>query len=312
MIHVIVNPSSAAASDSRAWSRIEAAVRAEHDIVVHHTAGPGDGSRIAAGLVSEGRTTIVVVVGGDGSLHDVVNGLLETPSTAPLPTLVVWPSGSGNDFARSLGAHPSLDALLAALRGSATRLVDAWQVSWPGGNRWFVNVASFGLTARAVELATWPGVRVSPGRYVAGAIRALWRGADFSVRLSLDQAPMAAAHLAAGVLANGSWFGAGMPIAPGAVLDDGRLDCISARAASRPRLLGLLARVVTGRHLASPLVARQRVSSLVLEWQGDLPFEMDGETVRVASPVEVRCTPGALRVSTGSSTTPGASGSRSS
>jgi len=294
VIHVIINPRAAAGRAARTWQRVEAQVRARHEIRVHGTESGGDGVRLAAEAVRAAATAIVVV-GGDGSLHEVVNGLLGALDGTPGPTLILWPSGSGNDFARSLGVRPSWDGLRAGLYGSTTRQVDAWQARWPGGTRWFINAASFGLTARAVALATWPGVRVTAGRYVAGAIRSVWRGADYEVRLSLDQAPLAAQRLAAGVLANGAWFGAGMPIAPGAALGDGQLDLVLACATTRPRLLGLLARVVAGRHCTSPLVSRRSVSSLTLEWRGELPFEMDGETVQVASPLEVRCAHGALR-----------------
>jgi diacylglycerol kinase (ATP) len=268
---------------------------AGHSIVVHATSGRGEGARIARTLAGEGKAATVVVVGGDGSLNEVINGLLTADSPAGLPSVAICPVGSGNDFARSLGVRAGPKGLVRLLSQPDTRSVDAWKVSWPTGEQWFVNVASFGFTGRAAAIIDQRGKRFRGLSYVYGAMLALANHRDREVRLTCDAEPGAARLVGAGVLANAPWFGSAMHVAPGADTGDGKLDLILVQGAGRLRLLGLLAGVFTGRHLRSPTVSRRLVSKVTLDWAGPLPFETDGEPIAVTPPVTVSCRPGALR-----------------
>jgi YegS/Rv2252/BmrU family lipid kinase len=268
---------------------------AGHTVVVHATSGRGDGARIARTLAGEGEAATVVVVGGDGSLNEVVNGLLTADSRAGLPSVAICPVGSGNDFARSLGIRAGPKGLTRLLSHPVTQSIDAWKVAWPTGRQWFVNVASFGFTGRAAAIIDQRGKRFRGLSYVYGAMLALANHRDREVLLSSDSEPGAALLVGAGVLANAPWFGSAMHVAPGADTGDGRLDLILVQGAGRLRLLGLLAGVFTGRHLRSPTVTRRLVGEVRLDWVGQLPFETDGEPVTVTPPVTVTGRPGALR-----------------
>lgn len=228
------------------------------------------------------------MAGGDGSVNEVVNGLLEHgPLDAPLPALAIFPVGSGNDFARYLGIRRGGAGLVRLLAAGEKEPVDAWCLTWPGGRRWFVNVASFGFTAAAAGIIDRRGKRFGTASYLSGALLALARHRDCEVRLRLNGDPWRSVRLGAGVLANAPWFGAGMQVAPGAHPGDGCLDLLTVQGAGRLRLLGLLAAVFTGRHVRSQTVARRLVSRVALDWHGALPFEADGEPVAVTPPVEV-------------------------
>lgn len=237
----------------------------------------------------------MVVVGGDGSLNEVVNGLMTAESQAGLPAVAICPVGSGNDFARSLGLRAGPKGLSRLLTHPATRSVDAWQISWPTGRQWFINVASFGFTGSAAAIIDQRGKRFRGLSYVYGAMLALTNHRDREVLLSADSEPGATLLVGAGVLANAPWFGSAMHVAPGADTGDGRLDLLLVQGAGRLRLLGLLAGVFAGRHLRSSTVSRRLVSAVTLDWTGELPFETDGEPITVTPPVTVSCRPGALR-----------------
>lgn len=237
----------------------------------------------------------MVVVGGDGSLNEVVNGLMTADAGSPLPSVAICPVGSGNDFARSLGIRAGPNGLTRLLSHPVTRSVDAWKVAWPAGQQWFINVASFGFTGTAAAIIDQRGKRFRGLSYVYGAMLALASHRDREVVLSADAKPGAAMLVGAGVLANAPWFGSAMHVAPGADTGDGRLDLILVQGAGRLRLLGMLAGVFAGRHLRSPTVSRRLVSEATLEWAGELPFETDGEPVPVTPPVTISCRPGALR-----------------
>lgn len=235
------------------------------------------------------------MIGGDGSLNEVVNGLLTATPRDGLPAVAICPVGSGNDFARSLGIRAGPKGLARLLDHPATRSVDAWELAWPAGRQWFVNVASFGFTGRAAAIIDRRGKRFRGLSYVYGALLALANHRDREVLLSCDAEPEVARLVGAGVLANAPWFGSAMHVAPGADTGDGRLDLLLVQGAGRLRLLGLLAGVFTGRHLRSSTVSRRLVGNVALDWVGELPFETDGEPVTVTPPVTVSCRPGALR-----------------
>ncbi|MFN2315065.1 MAG: diacylglycerol kinase family protein [Gemmatimonadales bacterium] len=292
----MLNPASGAGRAGRAWARAAVLLdSAGHRVQVHTTSGRGDGARIARSLAGEGPAAILVVVGGDGSLNEVVNGLLTADARVGLPSVAICPVGSGNDFARSLGIRAGPKGLTRLLSHPVTQAVDAWQVAWPAGQQWFVNVASFGFTGSAAAIIDRRGKRFRGLSYVYGAMLALLNHRDRRVVLSSDAEPGAELLVGAGVLANAPWFGSAMHVAPGADTGDGRLDLVLVQGAGRLRLLGLLAGVFTGRHLRSPTVSRRLVGEVALNWEGELPFETDGEPVNVTSPATISCRPGALR-----------------
>lgn len=262
---------------------------------MHETSGRGDGARIARSLAGAGASATIVVVGGDGSLNEVVNGLMGAGAAGAAPAVTVFPVGSGNDFARALGMHRGPEGLTRLLSHSVTRSVDAWEIAWPAGRHWFINVASFGFTGSAAAIIDRRGKRLGGLSYVYGALLALAHHRDRAVRLQCDAEPELALRLGAGVLANAPWFGAAMHVAPGAKIGDGQLDLLMVRGAGRLRLVGLLAGVFSGRHLRSPTVTRRLVRTMALTWEGDLPFETDGEPLAVTPPLVVSCRPGALR-----------------
>lgn len=265
-------------------------------MTLHRTTRRGDAADLAARLAPLGAGTTLLAVGGDGTMSEVANGLLRARDGRPLPRLALLPSGSGNDLARQLGIPRDPRALAGLLDQGATRPVDAGRLAWPGGERWFLNVASFGFTAAANLLVDRLGKRIGGASYVAGALAAFARHRDHPVRLGVDGEVAAPLRLGCGVAANGAWFGSGMHVAPGAAVDDGRLDFVAVGGAGRLRLAAMLAGVFTGRHLRARGVTRRAVQALRVEWDGALPFEADGEPLAVASPVEIGVEPAALAV----------------
>jgi diacylglycerol kinase (ATP) len=233
------------------------------------------------------------VVGGDGSLHDVVNGLLDS-GIEPLPALLPYPVGVGNDFARHLGVRRGGHHLVRAVRGGADQYVDAWRLAWPAGHRWFVNVASFGLSGTAAAIIDRQGKRFGGLSYPIGGLRALAGHRDHLIRLEVPGRAPEARLLGTGILANAPWFGSRMHVAPGADSRDGLLEFLTVEGAGRWRLAGMMAGIYFGRHLRSETVRRAQISAARISWEGTLAFEADGEPVAAASPVEVTAKPGAL------------------
>lgn len=235
-------------------------------------------------------------MGGDGTVHEVANGLLRGGQGRPAPAMAVLPAGSGNDFARQMGYSRDPAVLLDRLATGATRRIDAGHLAWPGGEEWFANGSSCGFTAAANRLTDAPGVRHGRLAYTLGGIRAILAHRDYQLRIGLDGREPEPVRIGTVVMANGAWFGAGMHVAPGARVDDGRFTLLTVAGAGRLRLLGMLAGVFGGWHVRSRAVRLQLVGAVRLAWEGELPFEADGEPVAARSPVVATLHPGVLRM----------------
>lgn len=239
---------------------------------------------------------MVVAVGGDGTVHEVANGLLSGSGGRPSAALAALPAGTGNDYARGLGFLTDPAGLARRLAAGTTRCVDVGYLEWSGGHRWFVNILSFGVTGEAARRADSRFKRWRRAGYALAAAEAILSHRDVDLQIELDEAPAVHRRIGALVVANAPWFGSGMRVAPGARPDDGQLDLVSVEGAGRLRLLGLLAGVLGGWHLRGRAVTTRRIRRLRLVWEGSLAAEAEGEPVPVRSPLEVTIRPAALRV----------------
>lgn len=202
---------------------------------------------------------LLFLVGGDGTLRDAVDGLIQR--SAPPPPVALLPAGTGNDLARHLGLPGQLKELIHVGIHGAERSLDVW--------RWndvpFVNVAGIGLDAAVAR-----AVNRSRGRlrgmaaYLAALATVLPRAQPFPLRIEW---PGGLWHgrvwLAA--FANATHYGGGLPIAPNALPDDGCLDVVVVESVPRLELLRQLPRLMRGAHLSHPRVKRFRVEEVGLD-----------------------------------------------
>lgn len=295
---VIANPvAGRAGPDSRAWRRLERALRAAGvGFDVEWTRTRGDGARVAADANARG-TRRFLVAGGDGSLHDVVNGLLRTRHAVHadchdlVPTVVPLALGTGNDWSRSLALPRDPDGLAAVILRNAAVPHDAGRIDLlsPAGaireTRFFINVAGAGFDAHVIE--RMPERTPSRLAYLSGALRELARYRPPTFGLEFGQGPgdvtihpadAQGRHLLAFV-ANGRYCGGGMHVAPGAVLDDGRFDVVTIDALGLWQALPRLARLYTGSLLQDPAVRRHVASRVRIDAEPAAGIEADGQFV---------------------------------
>ena len=327
--HVLLNPVARGGRNRHLRAPLlDALARAGLDAEVTETAGRGHAERLARSSGREGR--LVVAAGGDGTVHEVVNGLDGTDGT-----LGVLPLGTGNDFARALGVPRGLGPAVQAIAEAPTRRVDLGRVSWADDRgehrRAFANCVGVGFDARAAALAAetkWLGGRAA---YLAAVLKTLWawRRPEVHVRVRTEDAVPAALALAVGAgdgdrrpeptgdrgpeaidyagpfflceVGNGPSMGGGFLLTPDARPDDGWLDVCLARHLTLSRALTLLPQTFAGRHVGAPEITmgRARRLSLAVTASGavGVGVQADGEPLADrASAVEVEVAPGALAV----------------
>jgi len=300
---VVLNPASRGGALKSRFAVIEKKLRAVlGPIEVEQTRGPRDAERIAREAVRAGVERIIVA-GGDGTMSEVVTGLLSAglgryAKIAPLAL------GTGGDLLRSFGATRHVDAAIERIAGGKTRCVDAGRACFrdvEGRERtsYFLNVASLGVSGLVTKLVN-ESPKVLGGRlsFLLATLRALARYRPQGVALETDGKPFFEGPLTLATAANGRFFGGGMQVAPQARPDDGLLDVVVVSGLTTPELLRRLPRLYRGTHLGIPGVsfAKCRRLDAVLSdttGQGSVFTEVDGEPLGLL-PASYEVLPGAI------------------
>ena len=296
MTAAIVNPRAGSGAAGRHWPRV-ARLLAQRlgPVKACFTEGPGHATVLARQLADAG-CDLLIAAGGDGTLNEVVNGILMASSDTRVGLL---PLASGGDFARTLGLAGLAPAVNALAAGDCRR-IDAFRARFrgPGGapaERCFLNAASFGLGALAA-LAVRGWCRAVPGsaRYLAAAIPPLAAGRSFQVTLWLDDSPPVAFDITTAAVANGQYQGGGIRIAPEAAIDDGLADVTVVQRVSLFEVAANLPILYSGALYSHPKIRHWRAVRLRAEADTEVPVELDGEPVGTL-PLEIEALPQVLR-----------------
>ena len=285
----------------RVWQRVESQLCSRHpNLRARLTTAPGDAEQFASAFARVSPAGCLVAVGGDGSIHEIVNGLLDAGYDG---TLTIVPAGTGNDIARNLGI-PTDPARALLMDPAEARPVDLARVSLenPAGeprHRWFLNSLSIGASAHANRIALAIGrVIRSPARYPIAGVLALFSTAPQRYEVLLRGRRQFQGRAINLTIANGPGFGGGLRISPDSLPDDGRLELVIIGEMSRIRAVGALRALRTGAHVTMPEVDVVPAVPLPVEIRGEhgLAFETDGENLVAGDRVIVNLQPGRLRV----------------
>ena len=297
---VIGNPRAGRGAVVRHWDELlgrmeEAGLEPEARL----TERPGHAIELAGKARSEGRR-LVVAVGGDGTVHEVVNGLLvdgPARSGERLPALGLIPAGSGCDYARTFAVPPDLGAAVMHLATAEERVVDVGEVRCQAEDgerlRFFVNVAEVGIGAEVAERASRLPRGLGRGRYalaffltLAGQRRVI---AEVDVDGERGDGPLT--NL---VVALGQYYGGGMKVAPRADPSDGQFE-VQIQTGSKLDYALAMPRVFRGTHLPHPRVREERAEVVDVVCKPSAKVEADGEVLGT-TPAGFRILTGVLRV----------------
>jgi YegS/Rv2252/BmrU family lipid kinase len=305
---VICNLAAGRGRVRRCWPEVREALHAAAvPFEAAFTREPGDATTLAE--QAPARHGLVVAVGGDGTVHEVANGLLRASGDAETMPLAIVPLGGGDDFVKAIGRdarsqHPGSEAAdritagRTALYDAARLRVDAARPGAPTVSRYFVNVMDVGLGAQTL-LRLDKARRVAAGTpaYVLAAIASVCHARPLPVRVQLEGRPVSDGPAAMVAVANGPCFGGGFWICPEARADDGLLDVLVARASGRLALLRLIPTVLRGAHAGMSAVQTYRTRQVTLEMDEPAVVEADGQILSLdARRVEVDILPRRLRL----------------
>jgi diacylglycerol kinase (ATP) len=305
---VIVNPRSASGSTRENWSSLASELRAHFGAFsVAFTKAPGHAIELSQQAAESGRQ-LIIACGGDGTINEVANGILNSGQDAELGIL---PSGTGGDFRRSLGIPRSIREAADSLRTGQTRSIDAGKVSFTDhhgdpASRYFLNVSSVGIAAEVVKRVKstksldWLPAGSLRGRanFAISALQELLDREPIILRVRFDEDEIHTVQTIAFCVANARFFGGGMKIAPDAKLNDGLLDVVNIGDIGTVRILANAYSIYRGTHDRLPEVKGRRARKIeidVADKFGTADIEVDGELLGKL-PAIYESIPGALRV----------------
>ncbi|PIE18014.1 MAG: diacylglycerol kinase [Proteobacteria bacterium] len=292
---VVVNEHAGGGAMADTFRRLEHRLEdALGDFDVAFTDGPGHARELARQAAAGGAVRRLLVGGGDGTLNEVVNGVLDEDGAprAPQLNLGVITGGTGGDFRKTLGVRTADDAL-GALTGGRVRKLDVARLTYRADDgrdaiRHFINVTSLGVGGLVVRHI--PNFKQFGGKlaYAGATLRSLWGWTNPTVRLTLDGGAPIEGPIVTVAIANGRYFGGGMRVAPSAELDDGHLDVTVLGDLSRLELVLMSRTIYDGRHLRHPKVTAHTARVVTAESDTPVYLDVDGEALgRLPARVEI-------------------------
>ena len=307
---IIVNPESAGGATRAAWPSIASDLRSHFGaFTIAFTEQSGQGIELAAEAARKG-VKFIIACGGDGTISEVANGILQSGTAAELGIL---PSGTGGDFRRTLEIPLRRRDAAQILRDGRTRLIDVGRVTYinPAGiedTRYFLGVASFGMSASVIERVKETGPEWLPARapkwltgrisFGASMLQTAMQSPSVKVVVQLDDRPEQHLSVANFCIANARYFGGGMKIAPEAKLTDGRFDVVTIGDMGARKILTNAPRIYVGSHLSMDQVHHalaKKVIARAVSKDEEVTVEVDGE-LPGRLPAEFQILPAALRV----------------
>ncbi len=295
-MHVVLNPTSGSGSGRRLRDEIEAALRTRGaDVQITETRGRGHAVELAESLATAGAP-LVVAAGGDGTVHEVVNGLLRAGRETALGLI---PIGTGNDFVKVVPGTRSRAQAYDTLFEGRPRPYDAAIARWDGGQEYFVNAAGTGIDVEVVRQIE--SLRGLPGAltYILGLARALVRYRPIPLRVTARGGLAVERRVMLAVVSNGQCVGGAFRLTPDALPDDGLLDLCLVAAVSLLTAVRVAPRVLRGTHLghSSVLLVRDTAFDITVDTGVPLYLQLDGELRRIdGSSVHMEVLPGVLHV----------------
>lgn len=294
----LVNPAAANGSTGRRWpelARRAAALGLQGETWVSER--PGHLAELAAEAAAAGATAIVVV-GGDGTVHEVVDGLARAGASDRVE-LGLIPFGTGRDFARSLRIPRRLDDALEVVRGGRVRTVDIGRATYASDNgeavAHFANFAGAGISGAIADRANRT-TKAFGGRlsfiWATLAVFTRWQPTEMTVEIDGERRQVL---LLEALAMNGDYTAGGMWVAPEASLEDGTFDVVLIGDFSKAEFTTTFPKIYRGTHVSHAKVEIVRARELRVDAPSPLPIVLDGEQPGT-TPVRFEVVPGALRV----------------
>ncbi|WP_163192499.1 diacylglycerol/lipid kinase family protein [Clostridium thermarum] len=257
------------------------------DYIIKSTSGPGDATKIVREYTRQ-EDMRVYSVGGDGTVNEVVNGIVNTNSS-----LAIIPSGSGNDFVRNITNIENLEEIIKASIDGETQWVDLGRLN----DKYFINISSVGLDAEivytAIKLKKLPFIPPKFA-YLLSIFITVFGYKSKRLKVIMDDVEVDTETLLVAI-ANGKYYGGGMKVSPMSDISDGYFDICHARKAGTFKILRLFPRLIKGVHDSIKEVTFYKSKKVRIISEVELSVNIDGELLRMKN-IDFEIIPRAINV----------------
>lgn len=283
----VINPAGGGGNAGKVWPSIAKLLdQWRQPYKAYFTRVPGEGTILAQKAVA-GGAELVVAVGGDGTVREIINGI-DLNSTV----FGIIPLGTGNGFRRSCHIPGRWEQALNGLTQWMPRCVDVGEIN----GSYFLNVVGIGFDAAVAETAAGKYCKIKGYMaYLPAFFNELMSFKHFSAEIKTNNSLISEDNVLLAVIANGQYYGGVFAIAPQAVIDDGSLDLILVRKRNNPETTLLALQALAKRHLDSSAVVTAKGTKFSISADHVVPVHIDGEVVGTL-PAEIIIKPAALRM----------------
>ena len=294
-IHLFLNPAAARGRAGKRQTRIlELLEQSDLEIVLHRSHFGRDLETRVQHEVNAG-TSRILVAGGDGSIHEAVNGVMAGGGGGT--AIGIIPTGTGNDFAKACGIPLNWEhatRLLAdrLVANETPRKIDIGQFN----DRYFVNGAGIGFDAKVTRIAQSIRLPIGDLVYLLAVFRTLMgKIASPNLQMAADDfswdGPITLA-----AISNGPWVGGMFHISPMADNADEILELLIAEPVTRRRILSLIPKIMNGAHMQEAEVSHRSLSSVSITSSAPIPSHLDGEVQPLQMQFDIKVLPGVLNL----------------
>ncbi|MGL5676680.1 MAG: diacylglycerol/lipid kinase family protein [Cellulosilyticaceae bacterium] len=284
----IVNPVAGKGKALVYMEAIKPLLEGKVDYRIEMTKGRGHATELVKAYTSK-DDYIVYAVGGDGTINEVVNGMIGTSSA-----LAIVPAGSGNDFIRTIYPKCNYEELLYKLLKGKRESVDLVRMN----DKYFLNIASIGIDAEVVYNATaFKKLKYIKGdlAYVMSIFKTLWFYKTSRLKIALDGQETCDTHILLLAIANGKYYGGGIQIAPSAQVDDAKAHIYMVEQLKLRKILGLIPKLFKAKHEGATEVKVYKAQHVHVKSNDVFKLNMDGEIIETTE-VEMEVLPEALQI----------------
>lgn len=300
-IHAIINPSAGHGKAGKRWPEILAYLEAQGFVVTWRlTEGRWHAYHIAREYMEKGAT-LLISVGGEGVMNEILNGMLAARNKGTLPPLAMIPVGTGTDLSRTLRISKEYHEAVDIIKNGRVMLIDIGRIAFSLGNRiwtrYFINASDAGLGGAVARLTnTIPKVLGGFLTFLLSSLAALLSFKRMKLEIRVDGKFVDRGLMTIVGALNGQYFGGGMHAAPMAVVDDGVMEFMYVKDTNFFKFLAkVLARVYQGEHLAYHKVHVNRGKEMVIKGHKAFLVDVDGE-VEKAKKIRVEVLPRAIGI----------------
>lgn len=284
-IAVLINPVAGNGHATRAWAELKPALAAIADSVVHRYSNcPEDLVVITKELLAT-NPDVLLIIGGDGTLHHALNGLIKDDKINHGSTKIAYFSaGSGDDFIRSFPPQ-TVPEFIDRLTKSQFIQSNVGKITMPGRPpRYFINIASCGISGAivsSIEKNKWSKCIGGTLNYLVHSLLGILRYKKSNVMIQIDNQPGFRCNMLMTAISNGAWFGGSMHVAPMADLTDGLFEVIVFREFSKWDALVKMQKIYSGKHLLEKKVFHVQAKKINIQPENNpnILLEADGECI---------------------------------